>query len=175
MNTQRWHSRLMTPWKGILCLSGSVIRSLHSAILVFLLVYAHIFYDLFIEINKWLLLHFSAFSPSHADLLAVCTVAGQGEHAHCTLTCMVSWGCPSRPTLLAELCWAADHLLLCWPWTPLPGAGTSDSMQGLAGTQSKAQPATWPLQEMPALGNRRGVGPYWLNLMSKPSNLLVWE
>jgi len=33
-------------------------------------------------------------------------------------------------------------------------------MQGLAGTQSKAEAATWPLQEKPAFGDRRGVGPH---------------
>lgn len=38
----------------------------------------------------------SALSSTHTDLLAVPTVAGQGEHTDCTLTWVVSWGCTSH-------------------------------------------------------------------------------
>lgn len=156
----------MAPRKRNLCPSGSVIKCLHSAILVFLLVYAQIFDDLLVEMNQGL---FPVFV--YTNLLAVHMAAGQGQHKDGTSACVLSWGCPWRPTLLAELPGAGDHL--CYPQTPLPGAGTPDSVQNLAGTQSKAEAAMWLLQEMPVIGNTREVGPHWLNFMPKATNLLV--
>lgn len=87
MNTRRWHSTLMALRKRVLCLSGSVIKSLHDAIFVFLLVYAHIFDDVVMEINKLLLPHFPQFPLLTRPLGSPC-----GSWPDCTLACVVIWG-----------------------------------------------------------------------------------
>lgn len=141
----------MAPRKRVLCLPGSVIKCLYSATLVFLLVYVWICDDLVMEMNKWLFPCFLDFI--YTNFLAACLAAGQGEHNAGTSACVLSWGCPWGPTLLAVLPGARGHL--CCSQIPPPGAGIPDSVQRLSGTQSKAGAATWLLQEMPVIGNRR--------------------